>query len=132
MTKEQLEQQLKHHWHGGRRSVLIECDEGWYPIISKLHSDICEIAPEHVILQIKEKLGGLRYYIDVLDKSKFDAVHDLLAKATNKSCQVCECCGNPGVLCRRRGWLKTLCNDCFIDWAEYSEHECEYGVKSND
>lgn len=128
MKKAQLEKQLKHHWHGGRRSVFIECDEGWYPIIAQLDMDIRKVTPDYTILQIKEKFGGLRYYIGALQEDVFDKVHGIIADAEEIAAKTCECCGEPGVLCRRGGWLKTLCQNCFTDWTEYDNRQSEYGV----
>jgi hypothetical protein len=35
----------------------------WYPIIKRTHDRLTELIPGYNILQIKEKFGGLRYYI---------------------------------------------------------------------
>ena len=128
MTKTELEKQLKHHWHGGRRGVFIECDEGWFPIIARLDADIRKLAPDYTILQIKEKFGGLRYYIGSLHESVFDQVHAIIGEAEKIAAKTCECCGEPGELCRRGGWLKTLCKQCFTDWTEYDDRPAESGV----
>lgn len=128
MTKTELEKQLKHHWHSGKRHVTLECDEGWYPIISQLDRDILKLAPDYTILQVKEKFGGLRYYIGSVHENVFDQVYKLITEAENIAAKTCECCGKTGVLCRRRGWLKTLCKECFADWVEYESHQSEYGV----
>jgi hypothetical protein len=129
MTKEQLEKQLENHWSSGRRNVFIECDPGWYPIISQLDLDIRKVAPDYTILQIKEKFGGLRYYIGSLHESVFDQVHAIISEAERVADETCECCGEPGELCRRGGWLKTLCKQCFVEWTEYDERPAEYGVQ---
>lgn len=58
------------------------------------------------IVQIKEKFGGLRFYVDGanLDQEKY------IDFAESLSVRVCEVCGKPG---RRRqgGWIKTLCDE---------------------
>ena len=131
MNKTKLEKQLKHHFHGGKRKVLLECDSGWFPIIAKLDMDIRKLAPEYVILQIKEKFGGLRYYIGALREDVFEQVHALIKEAEQIASKTCECCGEEGTLCRRGGWLKTLCQDCFKDWTEYDDRPAEYGVQLN-
>jgi len=41
--------------------------------------------------------------------SKFDA---LVRAAEKKSAKTCERCGQPGSIRGRRGWVKTLCDDC--------------------
>ncbi len=45
------------HW--GRS---IACGPGWFPLIARLHTDLLELDPNYVVLQIKEKFAGLRYY----------------------------------------------------------------------
>ena len=44
-------------------------DDPWYPIIKDTHERIKEIAPGYNVAQIKEKFGGLRYYIDLPEGS---------------------------------------------------------------
>lgn len=39
-------------------------DHPWYPIIKQTHDRLTEIIPGYNIAQIKEKFGGLRFYID--------------------------------------------------------------------
>lgn len=60
------------------------------------------------IQQIKEKFGGLRFYVD---KSTHD--HDLAIEfAEAMSNRVCEVCGRPGKH-RQGNWIKTLCDEHF-------------------
>lgn len=40
-------------------------DDPWYPVISKLHADLKALVPCYGIAQIKEKFGGLRYYVEL-------------------------------------------------------------------
>lgn len=37
-------------------------DHPWFPIIERTHRDLEEHIPGYMILQIKQKFGGLRYY----------------------------------------------------------------------
>ena len=39
-------------------------DHPWYPAIKAAHERLTEIIPGYNIAQIKNKFGGLRYYID--------------------------------------------------------------------
>lgn len=39
-------------------------DDPWYPIIKQAHDLLTELIPGYNIAQIKEKFGGLRFYID--------------------------------------------------------------------
>lgn len=58
-----------------------------------------------VIEQIKEKFGGLRFYV----RNSTDEVGHYISFAEQMSYKTCEICGNPGE--RRSGnWIKTLCD----------------------
>jgi hypothetical protein len=82
----------------------IECDEGWYNLIEATHYAILEVDPDYKINQIKEKFGGLRYYIE-----GNEAAHDIAWKAEDISCGICEVCGATGVTRNKGGWYKTTC-----------------------
>lgn len=127
MTQKELDKQLKGRWEGGRGGYY-ECDQGWFPIISQLDLDIRQLVPDYTIFQIKEKFGGLRFYIGFLQEDVCEEVYNLIQKAERVAAETCECCGEPGVLCRRGGWLKTLCKSCFVDWTKYCDRPSEYGV----
>jgi len=86
--------------------------EGWQPLLEEIEQKLAEIKVEYDVLQIKEKFGGLRYYINVkstdpdLVNAAFDAVHEV----EEKSFHICEVCGQPGQNTSGGGfWLKTLC-----------------------
>jgi hypothetical protein len=56
------------------------------------------------IMQIKEKFGGLRFYINGGDA----AVENHIQFAEAMAGRTCEICGSPGEP-RNDGWVKTLC-----------------------
>jgi hypothetical protein len=58
-----------------------------------------------VIQQIKEKFGGLRFYVN----RGGDDVSNYISFAEQMSYKTCEICGHPGER-RNTGWVKTLCN----------------------
>lgn len=60
-----------------------------------------------VAAQVKEKFGGLRFYVDNCD----DYVQGVVAMAESMSYRICEVCGNVGTR-RGGGWIKTLCDPC--------------------
>lgn len=61
------------------------------------------------VLQVKEKFGGLRFYIGGGDKH----INDLISKAEKESFEICEYCGSiDDVKQTRGGWIKTLCWVC--------------------
>lgn len=91
-----------------------ECGEGWYQIIDELCEKIqnhidTNGAPQVVAVQVKEKFGGLRFYIDGGDKHVYELIHE----AENKSYETCETCGSTeNVKQTRGGWILTLCEKC--------------------
>ena len=61
--------------------------------------------------QVKEKFGGLRFYMTCGN----DEIYDLTDKAEALSYKVCEECGDVGSE-RPTNWTKTLCDTCFGDY----------------
>lgn len=47
----------------------ISCQAGWYPMLARLDDDISTLLPHYEIHQVKEKLGGLRYYWSLCDRA---------------------------------------------------------------
>ena len=95
-----------------------ECGDGWYTIIDQLCSNIQRhtdwwntnretrpVVPQVVVTQIKEKMGGLRFYYDGGD----EYISGLITMAESWADHTCEVCGDPGKH-RGGGWIKTLCD----------------------
>jgi hypothetical protein len=80
--------------------------KGWSKIVQKLVEDLESLGWDGRVLQVKEKFGGLRFYVATTS----DAIHGRIAEAEHESYRTCEECGNPGCL-RAGGWLRTLCED---------------------
>lgn len=103
-------------------------DEGWHNLIKKLVFDIKELIPEEAIniLQVKEKFGGLRFYVgtsyeyseqltqqqSIELNEKWNKILKLIDLAEEKSYITCMICGEKGKI-RKGGWLVTLCDICF-------------------
>lgn len=85
-----------------------ECCEGWNPLIWELIEKVAELDTEKLlkILQIKEKFGGLRFYI----LQGTDEIYELIDEYEKKSYKVCEVCGEEGKIRNDLGWIKTLCD----------------------
>ena len=101
------------------------CDDGWFNIIDSL----CSVLQNHVeneryrhkelsdekfdekfqivAAQVKEKFGGLRFYID----NSSDFASGAISAAESMSLVTCECCGNPGKS-NGGGWVRTRCSPC--------------------
>lgn len=90
-------------------------DEGWWPIIEVLCKEIQNhidwqnkygTGTDQVIVeQIKEKLGGLRFYYS----GGNPYIAGLVQMAENWADRTCERCGAVGKR-RADGWLRTLCD----------------------
>lgn len=102
----------------------LECDDGWFDLIdtlcnkiqshidwrSKNIQDVEELSNLQVVAQqVKEKFGGLRFYVIGGD----DITESFISFAETMSLKICETCGNPGKQQGDRGWIHTACNPCF-------------------
>jgi hypothetical protein len=93
----------------------IGCGDGWYNIIDQLCHNIqshvdwqnrnTTTVPQVVAVQVKEKVGSLRFYYDGGD----DYIAGMTSLAESMSEVTCETCGAPG---KRRGggWVYTACD----------------------
>ena len=89
--------------------VLSHVGDGWHPIVRKLIEDLEKAGWDGRLSQIKEKFGGLRFYISQSYK-KFPELYRLIAQAETDSLEICEICGEPGSGTSSGGyWVKTLC-----------------------
>jgi hypothetical protein len=102
------------------------CGDGWYQLIY----DLCGEIEKHYkknsadinvvrILQIKEKYAQLCFYTGGL----IECTHEIIHKFEEKSTQICECCGQSGIIKHKGSWLRTLCIQCakeqgYIDFEE--------------
>jgi hypothetical protein len=86
---------------------FFECDSGWYQIIKDLIVDLIELGWNKEICQVKEKFGGLRFYIN----EGSDEMHARISKAEDLSYETCEVTGKPGQLRTDIGWYTTLCEE---------------------
>lgn len=92
------------------------CGDGWFGIILELTEDLeCMgardgLSAEVKASQIKEKFGGLRYY---LDGPVSDEMYERISAAEDRSFKTCEACGSTdGVVTSGKGWLTSLCEKC--------------------
>jgi hypothetical protein len=96
--------------------------DGWFDLIWMLSLAIEDELKQHAdpnfaVVQVKEKFGGLRYYIN----GPNERIHKLVALTERASELTCEVCGGWGKTRRRGCWLKTLCEK---DATEFG-YECE-------
>jgi len=81
-----------------------ECGDGWFNLIYSLSETLVKLKFNNPILQVKEKFGGLRYYVGGATEEQWRKI-DL---AEEMSYHICEVCGRTGKD-RDYGWIKTLC-----------------------
>jgi hypothetical protein len=97
------------------------CGDGWFHIIYTLSEKIAKICDDHHIrddlypaaFQVKEKYGGLRYYIDTHPKTPkhiFMAIRDAIHDAEMLSEVTCDVCGEKGRVVEVRHWIYTRCD----------------------
>ncbi|MDQ6971047.1 MAG: hypothetical protein Q9M30_00210 [Mariprofundaceae bacterium] len=88
-----------------------ECGDGWFDLIERLSADIMALSTREGIeppkvVQVKQKFGGLRYYID----GGTWEMNARIEEAEEESITVCEVCGE-AARTRRDDWVQTLCNE---------------------
>jgi len=93
--------------------------EGWTNLIYACHDELVPLDLDYIIVQIKEKFGGLRYYFS--SKSGTDIwnkLNEVTRKYENLSFKTCEFCGEPGESSNgNHGWIKTTCLTCSVKHA---------------
>jgi len=111
-------------YHGSPTQTALafgfECGNGWYNIIDNLGSKlepliklfILEHDEEEIYptaFQVKEKFGGLRFYMT----TSTDEMDKLVDLAEEESYKTCEQCGTKdNVNTNNEGWMVTLCDKC--------------------
>jgi len=82
--------------------------KGWRPLVEKLVNNIIAIDKDCEVVRVKEKFGGLRFYVYATK----EGVEDLIDKAEAESFKICEQCGTRKNVTTKGGWLLTLCDKC--------------------
>lgn len=97
-----------------RPAYGFECGDGWYDIIDRLSAvAVEEFAllkkedPEldPMVLQVKEKFGGLRFYTS----QTTPRLNEAIIAAEGESTKRCEACGEATRTSDDNGWWVTLC-----------------------
>ena len=88
------------------------CGDGWFNLIYNLCKNIQielnkdkNLEEDVYAVEVKEKFGGLRFYITCGN----DRVFDLIQKAEEESNKTCEVCGSNGSLSVSGRRYQTLC-----------------------
>ena len=94
-----------------REQAIASVGKGWRRLIDRLF----DAKPDDVkVVQVKEKFGGLRFYIS----GCLDSYDELVCAAESESYTICERCGAPGTLDKTRSWIQTRCEDCRVSQPE--------------
>jgi hypothetical protein len=80
---------------------------GWNLLIKNLIQDLIRLGWNKEVIQVKEKFGGLRFYIN----EGTDEIHQRIGQAELESMKTCEITGRPGKLRTDIGWYRTLCDE---------------------
>jgi hypothetical protein len=91
-----------------------ETDDGWFRIVYELSAKLETLIKRllanardgYYAVQVKEKFGGLRFYMN----AETEEMSRVIREAEAQSTVTCEMCGLPGHL-SGRGWVKTLCEE---------------------
>ena len=88
--------------------------QGWKKLVLKLVKNLIKIDPEIEVMQVKEKFGGLRFYINGVTRKNVEEVYRLITEAEIESYYICENCGTKDKVTTKPicGWLLTLCSKC--------------------
>jgi len=93
-------------WYGNglkRDTAIQSVGTGWKQLIENLY----DAKPKSThVMQVKEKWGGLRFYVSFCP----EWYSDLIDYYEYKSYQLCEVCGEKGTLRNDLGWVLTLCD----------------------
>lgn len=87
---------------------------GWTAIVFDALEQLTESCTGIKILQIKEKLGGLRIYYSV-PQGYSEKANDIITKATKECAEHCQLCGCSGQVQYRnlQSWILNACNVCY-------------------
>ena len=95
------------------------CADGWLPLIERLsdriEAEIVRLRDEDgvaekdlpEVMQVKEKFGGLRFFV----RPQNDTIYAAIMAAREEADRTCEYCGAPGKL-YEKGAMATCCNAC--------------------
>jgi len=92
----------------------ISCGDGWYWLLDSLCSRLQNLTeeenkPQIEVTQVKQKFGGLRFYITCGD----DVVYNIIDFAEYLSYSICEECGSmKNVHLTKEYWIQSLCEEC--------------------
>lgn len=115
---------------------VISCGSGWKNIIFNLVAEMDKIWTGYMrkpgrdawkLLQLKEKFGGLRFYVQYPESEDSDAKdrkeqsYAAIDFAETQAWKTCERCGKEGHTMSFRYYIATVCDECEERWKERSK-----------
>lgn len=118
MTKEEIDQYLEsigglvRTWRVDKGPIVtsnfFSVSEGWYDLIKCLIDELIALGWDRRVHQVKEKFGGLRFYVENIPQGG----EEIIRKYEILSTITCEKCGKEGKLRGGDGqWFRTLCDE---------------------
>lgn len=109
-----------------------ECGDGWFKLLdvlsAKLEALIAATEPDEdglrpYVHQVKEKFGGLRFY---MDRRESEEMSEAIREAEKAAYQTCEGCGEPGTY-RNMHWIRVACDACDAAYMkEQADRDAKY------
>jgi len=110
-----LHNAMRYNFYDHDPAKYIDIDEGWYKLALQCHIELLNADPDYKILQIKEKFGALRFYVEPSEEyyqtpeGEKTNLNAIIAKYEALSRVTCEATGESGVMMQSPGgWYKTL------------------------
>lgn len=104
--------------HSGRpaelEDVTNQVGSGWKRLVENLVSDLFGLGWDGQLYQIKEKFGGLRFYIG----EGSDEIHEAIKAAEDLAYRTCETTGEPGEARSFGGWIKVASDGVYNKYLE--------------
>ena len=89
---------------------------GWEPVVDELHAKILAHDTDVVVDQVKEKFGGLRYYVTPSPSVQYHELAPIVGEYEARCARTCEWCGTTENATVSGSWAKTLCPACRERW----------------
>jgi hypothetical protein len=87
--------------------ISFDVDAGWHSLLKDLLVFIAERNPDTRVHQVKEKFGGLRFYVGQTTEEIRAAINEV----EKASFHICDTCGKPAIT-SGKFWLVTRCEPC--------------------
>lgn len=90
---------------------------GWYGLVANCILDCIDAGWNKQICQVKEKFGGLRFYINAAPP----IVHEIISEYEELSYKTCEKCSSTKDVTSKGRWVTTLCKSCRYELEKENE-----------